>query len=193
MRNVAPSAEPLSVASPVQSSVTKAVALSKVRRSEPEPVLSVVRLSAVPATTNIAAADTDPTAPRAKFYNPIMKKLILKLKKAGVATALAAVALSLSSCAAGPYAKQGAVGGGVVGAAAGGIIGHQSGRGLEGAAVGGALGALAGALFGSAQDDVYGTAPQGGYQRPPAPAPPGPPRGNPPYGNQPPYGDRYIY
>ncbi len=126
-----------------------------------------------------------------------MKKLITYLKGAGVTTALAAVALSFSSCAAGPYAKQGAVGGGLVGAAAGGIIGHQSGRGLEGAAVGGALGVLAGALFGSAQDDVYGTAPQGGYPRPPAP--PGSPRGNPSYGNQPqydnrpPHGDRYIY
>jgi len=61
-------------------------------------------------------------------------------------------AATLSSCASGPGAQQGAVIGGLGGAAVGGIIGSQSGRGLQGAAIGGALGALGGNALGNAQD-----------------------------------------
>ena len=66
---------------------------------------------------------------------------------------LAAMSLSAVSC--GPYSREAAVMGGLLGAGTGAIIGHQSGRGLEGAAIGGAIGAGAGALIGSAQDDRY--------------------------------------
>lgn len=112
-----------------------------------------------------------------------MKKSWKQYHKSLVLAVGAALALSFTSCAAGPYAKQGAVVGGLGGAAAGGIIGHQSGRGLEGAAIGGVLGAVAGGLFGSSKDDYYGTT-QGG-----PPTPPPPPSG----GGRPPHGDRYIY
>jgi uncharacterized protein YcfJ len=114
-----------------------------------------------------------------------MKMTWKNIRKSLVLPLAAVCALSFTSCASGPYAKQGAVVGGLGGAAAGGIIGHQSGRGLEGAAIGGALGALGGALFGSAKDDYYGT----NQQAPPQPAPPGPPNNY----NRPPHGDRYIY
>ena len=111
-------------------------------------------------------------------WNKIRRTLLLPMT--------AALALSFTSCAAGPYGRQGAVGGALAGATAGGIVGHQSGSGLEGAAIGGALGALAGLLFGSAKDDYYGTNRQ---------APPPPPTAHPGQPNQgrPPYGDRYIY
>ena len=85
-----------------------------------------------------------------------------------ITTAFAAtlVAVSMSSCYA-PYAKDGAVVGGLIGAGTGAIIGNQSCRPLEGAAIGGAIGALGGALVGSAQDDraarYYG---EGGYGGP---------------------------
>jgi uncharacterized membrane protein YebE (DUF533 family) len=119
--------------------------------------------------------------------HPPMKMNWKTIHKALWLPLAAAMALSLTSCASGPYAKQGAVVGGLGGAAAGGIIGHQSGRGLEGAAIGGALGALGGALFGSAKDDYYGT----NQQAPPPPPPPTAP--GPPSNGRPPYGDRYIY
>ncbi|MBB5030696.1 glycine zipper domain-containing protein [Prosthecobacter vanneervenii] len=61
-------------------------------------------------------------------------------------------AATITSCASGPAAQQGAVIGGLGGAAVGGIIGSQSGRGLEGAAIGGALGALGGNAIGNAKD-----------------------------------------
>ena len=83
-----------------------------------------------------------------------MKRTINHIKKAGSLALLAAVALSFSSCAAGPNAKRGAVGGAAIGAVAGGIIGHQSGRGLEGAAIGAGAGAVGGGVLGSAHDDV---------------------------------------
>lgn len=113
-----------------------------------------------------------------------MKTTWKSIRKALLLPMAAALALSFTSCASGPYAKQGAVGGAVVGAIAGGIIGHQSGRGLEGAAIGAGAGAIGGGVMGSAKDDYYGTNRQG----PPPQAAPGPP-------NQgaPPHGDRYIY
>jgi uncharacterized protein YcfJ len=61
-------------------------------------------------------------------------------------------AATMSSCATGPAAQQGAVIGGLGGAAVGGIIGSQSGRGLEGAAIGAGLGALGGNAIGNAKD-----------------------------------------
>ena len=61
-------------------------------------------------------------------------------------------AVSISSCATGPAAQQGAVIGGLGGAAVGGIIGSQSGRGLEGALIGGALGAAGGNAIGNSRD-----------------------------------------
>ena len=79
----------------------------------------------------------------ADHNNPnIMKHIVLTL----------ITAASLSSCATGPGAQQGAVIGGLVGAALGGIIGSQSGRGLEGALIGGGLGALGGNAIGNARD-----------------------------------------
>ena len=72
----------------------------------------------------------------------IMKHIILSILTAA----------TISSCASGPGAQQGAVIGGLGGAAVGGIIGSQSGRGLEGAAIGGALGALGGNAIGNSQD-----------------------------------------
>jgi len=61
-------------------------------------------------------------------------------------------AVTITSCASGPGAQQGAVIGGLGGAAVGGIIGSQSGRGLEGAAIGGVLGAVGGNAIGNARD-----------------------------------------
>ncbi len=60
--------------------------------------------------------------------------------------------VTISSCATGPNAQQGAVIGALGGAAVGGLIGHQSGRGLEGAAIGAGVGALGGNAIGNAQD-----------------------------------------
>jgi len=61
---------------------------------------------------------------------------------------LIAAAAALVSCASGPNATTGGLGG----AALGGIIGHQSGRGLEGAAIGAVAGGAAGNLIGNGQD-----------------------------------------
>lgn len=116
-----------------------------------------------------------------------MKMTRKNIRKVLMLPLAAAMALGFTSCAAGPYAKQGAVGGAALGAIAGGIIGHQSGRGLEGAAIGAGAGAIGGGVLGSAQDDYYGT----NRQAPPQPGPPGPP--GPPSNPQPPYGNRYIY
>lgn len=82
-----------------------------------------------------------------------MNQSIQRIKTIIALPALAAVAISFTSCAAGPNAKKGAVGGAAVGAVAGGIIGHQSGRGLEGAAIGAGAGAIGGGVLGSAKDD----------------------------------------
>lgn len=80
---------------------------------------------------------------------------------------LALASLSAVSC--GPYSREAAVVGGLIGAGTGAIVGHQSGRGLEGAAIGGAIGAGAGALIGSAQDDRYYYDQPGYYERDYAP------------------------
>jgi uncharacterized protein YcfJ len=75
------------------------------------------------------------------------------MKHLKILTVLAAFALS--SCAAGPNARQGTVFGALGGAAVGGIIGNQSGRGLEGAAIGAGLGALGGNAIGDSYDQRY--------------------------------------
>ncbi|HWB05689.1 MAG TPA: glycine zipper domain-containing protein [Verrucomicrobiales bacterium] len=64
----------------------------------------------------------------------------------------AAAAVSLSSCAGGPNAQAGTVGGAALGAVAGGVIGHQSGHTAEGAVIGGVLGGAAGNAIGNSQD-----------------------------------------
>ena len=64
----------------------------------------------------------------------------------------AAAAVSLTSCAGGPNAQTGTVGGAALGAVAGGVIGHQSGHTAEGALIGGVLGGAAGNQIGDAQD-----------------------------------------
>jgi len=82
-----------------------------------------------------------------------MKNPTAKIKQIVALPMLAALTISLSSCAAGPNAKRGAVGGAALGGVAGAVIGNQSGRALEGAAIGAGAGALGGAALGSASDD----------------------------------------
>ncbi len=68
----------------------------------------------------------------------------------GVPAVIAAGALAMISCAAGPPSKRevGTLGGAALGAGAGALIGHATGNTAAGAAIGGVLGGLGGAVVG---------------------------------------------